>query len=179
MEILPSCTEPSICALSENLVLFDSYGITDPLLGEFSGHRWIPLTKGQWCWALSLSFELAWTNCWTNIWVAGYKRWYESHVHCEAWACSESTWSTSVRLKTPAFWLFVKKPVQADNKGNNKASYHWSSVRWIHKWSVDCPHEGPVMRKTLPFNDAIMKYDGSVTFADAFINFAEFIWGNI
>ena len=23
--------------------------ITDPLCWEFTGHRWIPLTKGQWC----------------------------------------------------------------------------------------------------------------------------------
>ena len=30
-------------------------------------------------------------------------------------------------------------------------------VRGIHRWPVDSPHKGPVKRKTLPFDDVIMR----------------------
>ena len=40
--------------------------VTGPLWGEFTGHRWIPLTKGQWRGALMFSLICAWTNGWAN-----------------------------------------------------------------------------------------------------------------
>ena len=30
-------------------------------------------------------------------------------------------------------------------------------VRGIHRWPVDSPHKGPITRKTLPFDDVIMR----------------------
>ena len=35
------------------------FRVTGPLCGEFTGHRWIPLTKGQWCRALVVFFICA------------------------------------------------------------------------------------------------------------------------
>ena len=35
------------------------FRVTDPLCGEFTGHRWIPLTKGQWRGALMFSLIYA------------------------------------------------------------------------------------------------------------------------
>ena len=40
-------------------------------LFEFTGHRWISPTKGQWRGALTLSLICAWTNGWVNNRDAG------------------------------------------------------------------------------------------------------------
>ena len=42
------------------------FRVTDPLCGEFTGHRWIPRTKGQWRGALMFSLICAWINGWVN-----------------------------------------------------------------------------------------------------------------
>ena len=36
------------------------------LCGEFTGHRWIPLTNGQWRGVFMFSLNCAWTNDWAN-----------------------------------------------------------------------------------------------------------------
>ena len=33
---------------------------------------------------------------------------------------------------------------------------HWPFVRGIHRWPVNSPHKGPVMRKMFPFDDVFM-----------------------
>ena len=40
--------------------------ITSPLFGEFTGHRWIPLTKGQWRGPLMFCLICVWINGWVN-----------------------------------------------------------------------------------------------------------------
>ena len=42
-----------------------------PLCGEFTGHRWIPRTKGQWRGALMFSVICIWINGWINNREAG------------------------------------------------------------------------------------------------------------
>ena len=43
------------------------FRVTGPMCGEFTGHRWIPLThKGQWRGALVFSLICVWTNGWVN-----------------------------------------------------------------------------------------------------------------
>ena len=54
----------------------NAFRITYPFCGESYGHWWIPLTKGQQCWALMLFFMSAWTNPWTNSWTLGDLRCY-------------------------------------------------------------------------------------------------------
>ena len=48
--------------------------VTDPLCGEFTSHRWVPLTKGQWCGDLVCSLICTWINGWVNNGEAGYLR---------------------------------------------------------------------------------------------------------
>ena len=38
----------------------------------------------------------------------------------------------------------------------HQSSTSLASVRGIHRWPVNSPHDGPVMRKMLPFDDVIM-----------------------
>ena len=52
--------------------------------------------------------------------------------------------------------------------GADKRKYQSSAslafVRGIHRWQVDSPHQGPVTRKIIPFDDVIMKSE--VTWKD-------------
>ena len=45
------------------------FRVTGPLCGEFTGHRWIPLT--QWCGALMFTLICTWTKGWANNRNAG------------------------------------------------------------------------------------------------------------
>ena len=49
-------TKYTIMMTSSNWSIFR---VTDPLCGEFTGHRWIPRTKGQWRGALMVSLICA------------------------------------------------------------------------------------------------------------------------
>ena len=53
--------------------------VTGPLCGEFTGQRWIPLTKASEARALMFSFIYAWTNGWVNKWEAGDWRRHRAH----------------------------------------------------------------------------------------------------
>ena len=52
------------------------FRVTGHLCGEFTGHRWIPHTNGQWRGALMLSLIC---NGWVNNREAGELRRYRSH----------------------------------------------------------------------------------------------------
>ena len=55
------------------------FRVIGPLCGEFTGHRWIPLTKGQLRVALMLSLIYVWTNDWVNNKDTGDLRRYRAH----------------------------------------------------------------------------------------------------
>ena len=55
------------------------FHVTGHLCGEFTGHRWIPHTNGQWRWALMFSFICAWINSWVNNCEAGDLRRHCAH----------------------------------------------------------------------------------------------------
>ena len=43
-----------------------------------------------------------------------------------------------------------------ENQGKHQSSASLAFVRGIHRWPVNSPHKGPVMRKMLSFDDVIM-----------------------
>ena len=55
------------------------FRVTDPLCGEFTGHRSISLKKGQWRGALIFSLIYAWVNGWVNNREAGDLRRHRAH----------------------------------------------------------------------------------------------------
>ena len=55
------------------------FRVTGLLCGEFTGHQWIPLTKGQWRGALIFSLICAWINAWVNNREAGNLRRHRAH----------------------------------------------------------------------------------------------------
>ena len=54
------------------------FRVNDPLCGEFTGHRWIPLTKASDA-ELVFSLIRAWTNGWVNNRGAGDLRRHRAH----------------------------------------------------------------------------------------------------
>ena len=62
-------------------------------------------------------------------------------------------------LNSPITRLFVQQLLIQDNdKENIKIPHYCPFLRGIHRSSVDSPHKGLVMRKTLPRYDVIMVY---------------------
>ena len=55
------------------------FRVTAHLCGEFTGHRWIPHTKGQWGGALIISLICAWMNGWVNNREASDLRSHRAH----------------------------------------------------------------------------------------------------
>ena len=67
-ECYPALTDRWRLYIYLNGNIFD---VTGPLGGEFTGHRWIPNHKSQWCGALKFSLICAWTNGWVTNRNAG------------------------------------------------------------------------------------------------------------
>ena len=76
------------------------FRVTGPLCGQFTGHRWIPLTKASeaelWC-TLMFSLICSWINAWVNNREAGDLRRHLDHydviVMAKKWAMMKSlTW---------------------------------------------------------------------------------------
>ena len=67
---------PSHMMTSSNGSIFR---VTGHLCGEFTGHRWIPRTKGQWRGALMFSLICSWINGWVNNHEAGDLRRHRAH----------------------------------------------------------------------------------------------------
>ena len=55
------------------------FRFTDHLCGEFTGHRWISYTKGQWRGALMFSLIYTWINSLVNSREAGDLRRQRAH----------------------------------------------------------------------------------------------------
>ena len=45
------------------------------------------------------------------------------------------------------------------DKKKHQSSVSLAFVRGIHRWPVNSPHKGPVTRKMIPFDDAIMWFN--------------------
>ena len=68
------------------------------------------------------------------------------------------------------FWVMLfnqRKQIRnhwwsGQHKRNIKALCYWPFVRGIHRWPVDSPHKGPVMRKMFQCCDIIMTWAGTV-----------------
>ena len=66
------------------------FRVTGPLCGEFTGHRWIPLTKASdaehWCF-----FDLCWINGWVNNHEAGDLRCHRAYYDVIVMPCLQTT----------------------------------------------------------------------------------------
>ena len=77
----------------------NTFHVTGRLCGEFTGHRWIPLTMaGQWHEALMFSLICAWTNDWVNNRDAGDLRRHRAHYDVIVMLWSLAGWYTNTSV---------------------------------------------------------------------------------
>ena len=69
--LISTTTQNDKTPTPDDVINWKKIRVTDPLWGEFTGHRWIPLTKGQKRRALMFSLICAWRNGWANHRDAG------------------------------------------------------------------------------------------------------------
>ena len=65
--------------------------VTGLSCGEFTGQRWIPLTKGQWRGVLMFSLICAWTKGWVNNLDAGDLSRHRAHYDVTVMTLSKMT----------------------------------------------------------------------------------------
>ena len=75
--LLPDSLRDKLYLLSRHQM--EKHVLLALLCGEFTGHRWIPLIKGQWRRALMFWLICAWTNRWVSNRSAGDLR--RRHTH--------------------------------------------------------------------------------------------------
>ena len=136
---------------------------TGPLCGEFTGHRWIPITKANdteiWCFF----FICAWIKGWVNKREAGDSRRHRAHydvtamfsfrlqsmavtwracTKCFPWSCClRNTFRMTILARMPG-------PVRVSSVRHDDVikwkhfRRHWPVVRGIHRRPVKSPHRG-------------------------------------
>ena len=136
---------------------------TGPLCGEFTGHRWIPMTKANdteiWCF-LWCAPEI---NGWINKRETGDSRRHRAHydvivmisfrlqsmaatwracTKCFPWSCCQrNTFQTIILARMPAP-VRVSSVRQDDVIKWKHLLRHWPFVRGIHRWPMNSPHKG-------------------------------------
>ena len=85
--------------INNNDIMTSSNGnlfcVTGLLCEDFTSHRWMPRTKGQWRWPLMFSLVCAWTNSWANNGDTGDLRYHHAHYDVSA-----MMWAPTSLLKT-------------------------------------------------------------------------------
>ena len=139
-----------------------------PVAGEFPSQR--PVTRG-----FGVSLICALISGWVNNREAGDLRRHRAHyelivmctpVKATIFSCMDLTlrWchnehdgvSNYRRLECLLSRLFMRR-----SKKTSKLCVTSLSLG-IHRWPVDFPHKGPVMRKIFPFRDVIMTHMSAV-----------------
>ena len=97
---------PTLMSSSNGIV----FRVTGYLCGEFTGHRWIPRTNGQWRGSLMFSLIGTWINSWVNNREAGDLRRHRAHydvsVINEYYYCIPHTCLATWRIAVLIFPLF-------------------------------------------------------------------------
>ena len=65
--------------IHDDVIKWKHFRVTEPLCREFTGHRWIPLTKASDAEFWMLSLIRAWINGWVNNYEAGDLRRHQAH----------------------------------------------------------------------------------------------------
>ena len=63
----------------DDVIKWNIFRVTGPLCGEFTGHRWIPLTKASDVELSCFLWSALWINSWVNTREAGDLRRHRAH----------------------------------------------------------------------------------------------------
>ena len=117
------------------------FHVTDPLRGEFTGHRWTPLTKASDAGLWWVFFIWAWINRWVNNCEAGELRRHRAHydviVMCEKmWiGCRWRIHTTVHKISFQQFWqarkdIYVTIVVSIENFACFKYRSYFNFMPW-------------------------------------------------
>ena len=102
----------------DDVTKWNIFRVTGPLCGEFTGHRWIPLTKARdtelWCFLWSAP----WIHGWVNNREAGEMRRHHAHydvIIMELWVSHKVSFvcedGPTNDKETDGLWTFVTRYV--------------------------------------------------------------------
>ena len=124
-----------------------NFPITGRLCGEFTGDRWIPLTKGQWRGALIFALICVWIKGWINNREAGDLRRHCSHYDVIVmWFEFRGLMSLWLQLRIVAWRRAGDKPLNEQMLGKMLGTI-WchNAVQWRHNehdgFSNHQPHD--------------------------------------
>ena len=142
----------------------NSFRVTGPLYGEFTGQRWILRTKASgaehWC----LLWSAPWINRWVNNREAGDLRRHRAHYDVIvmyvlyitrqlywSWLCNDHPKTEDPVIAN--IGLFAQQPIQTNNKEYIKIPHGYpfegnppaTSGFGLHRSPEDSPHKGPNM----------------------------------
>ena len=129
----------------------NTFRVTGPLCGEFTGHLWIPLTKASdvelWC----CLWSAPWINGWVNNLEAGDLRRHHAHYDGIVMQCQYSTAIANVehfKLKTEnpligelcGFYFYyqgwgdrvIKRHYNSSSRPLVWCSFYWTLMQAIH-----------------------------------------------
>ena len=111
----------------------------------------VDLIWADWCqwWAYAISRRELQSTVEIFEWHTLFTRYIKTIL-------SQHINMSDMRFELPATRLFVQQLVQANNKGDIKASHYCRIATAIHWWPVNSPWKGPVTRKTLRCYDVTM-----------------------
>ena len=125
-----------------------SFRITGPLCGEFTGHRWIPLTKASHAelWCLFLSARL-----YKRLSKQSWGWWFETPSrslwrHCNAYTSVEFRSNYSKSHRQISDWP-IKKHHHMFTSWHGNIPLHWPFVRGIYRSPMESPHKRLGFRK--------------------------------
>ena len=120
-------------------------GVPDCIISAFTNSTNVKLSKNVWYNHAAL------TNLFQNAARYNMAQYYMIMNIARYRQIQEYKWLPR-HLNYTASQVFVQQSAQADIK----APHHWCFVKGIHRWLVDTPHKGPVMRKRFKCHDVFI-----------------------
>ena len=124
----------------DDVIKGNIFRVTGPLCGEFSGHRWIPLTKESdpelWCFLWSAPEK----NDWVNNREAGDLRRHRVH------------YDVVVMKLGRQFWLYPKTDMKRQN--HVMARRHATYKKWPSHWKPGDTPWGPIRHVSWRFSNS-------------------------
>ena len=145
------------------------FSVIGLLWGEFTCHRWIPLTKESdselWCFfdvRPNKRLKKKHWNCrWFETWRHPcYVTVMWANLHCQRWILNENLHYSDTVMGAMAFQItrltIVYLTVYSDaDQRKHQSSTSLAFVRWIHQ-GPNSPHKWPLTRKMFPCDDVYM-----------------------
>ena len=136
--------------------------MTGPLWGDSTGERWIRLSEGQQSGKCSHSITSGGVKChqwWTGV-SEGAHLTPIFNAFVPHWPLEYNHYSDVIMggmaSQINSLAIVYSSVYSGVDRGKHQSSVSLAFVRGIHQWPWKSPHKGPVTRKMISFDHAIM-----------------------